>query len=55
MKKIFVFDMGHVILKPSNLRGMYNLTDSNISYSDFKNLFYHSNLAVFWLEAVLTF
>ena len=45
MKKIFVFDMGHVILKPSNLRGMYNLTDSNISYSDFKNLFYHSNLA----------
>ncbi len=43
MKKIYVFDMGHVILKPSDLRKLYLEAETETDYTTFKNLFYHSS------------
>ena len=42
MKEIFVFDMGCVILKPSNLNKMYEEANVSCDYEQFKNLFYNS-------------
>lgn len=45
MKDIYVFDMGHVILKPSNLKKMYLESCSNCNYDEFKKLFYDSSFS----------
>ena len=42
MNNIYVFDMGRVILKSSNLRGMYEEMNAECDYQTFKNLFYNS-------------
>lgn len=44
MKKIYVFDMGSVILKPCNLKGLYEELECEISYDELYNLFYRSSI-----------
>lgn len=46
MKKIYVFDMGHVILKPTNLKSMYMEACVDCDYQYFKNLFYNSRESI---------
>lgn len=45
MKDIYVFDMGNVITRPANLKGMYENVNPKCSYKEFKDLFYHSGLS----------
>ena len=42
MNNIYVFDMGHVILRPSDLKGMFEEMETNCDYQTFKKLFYNS-------------
>lgn len=54
MKKIFVFDMGCVILKPANLRGMHEDADTSCDYKRFRDLFYNSEHSQKVYEGVIT-
>lgn len=45
MSNIYVFDMGNVVLKPSNLRMMYDECEIKCDYKTFKTLFYESKEA----------
>lgn len=45
MKNIYVFDMGKVILKSSNLKKLYQEAKPTCDYQTFKNLFYNSEAA----------
>lgn len=42
MSKIYVFDMGNVLTKPTNLRKVYEESESKCEYPIFKKLFYDS-------------
>lgn len=42
MSKIYVFDMGNVLTKPTNLRKVYEESKSKCEYPIFKKLFYDS-------------
>lgn len=42
MKKIYVFDMGHVIIGEADLKRMYKESGATCDFSEFYNLFYKS-------------
>ena len=42
METIYVFDMGNVITRPAEFRGIYLEAQSECEYVEFKNEFYHS-------------
>ncbi len=42
MSKIYVFDMGNVVTRPTNLKKMYEESESSCEYNIFKKLFYDS-------------
>lgn len=39
MKKIFVFDLGNVIVRPMNIKKLYEMLDCKISYEQFSDYF----------------
>ena len=45
MSKMFIFDMGHVIIKPSNFKLMYEQMETECDIKELKRLFYHSELS----------
>lgn len=42
MSNIYVFDMGKVLIRPSNLKQFYKDAKPLCSYDEFRQLFYHS-------------
>lgn len=39
MKKVFVFDLGNVIVRPMNVKKLYEMLECKISYEEFSNYF----------------
>lgn len=54
MKKIYIFDMGNVITKPTNLKKVYEQSKAKCSYSDFKKIFYDSKESVEVYKGLIT-
>ena len=45
MKRVFVFDLGNVIVKPMNIKMLYEMLNCKISYENFSNFFKSSKYA----------
>ena len=39
MKKVFVFDLGNVIVRPMSVKKLYEMLDCKVSYEEFSNYF----------------